>query len=299
MAALALLPASLKVLEISTRCSGPLPTALARFSQLLQLHITGDGSSVDWQARGAAAVLPKLRTLRLEAWGEPQWDMPDDMPPSVYMEALPAGCHGALVAATALRCLEVVACWSGETAQLVQALPSLNRLGLDVVHCSPSDAGAVAALLGQLPPGTEVSLAIHALHSEPGRINWDHEEDAEEVRVPPLAGLAAAVTELRLAGKAWLPPDWRQLTALRCLSLSHSLLSEAEQTEMWGVEPLLTLTALRALVLNDTGLPESALLATAPALERISCLDLGLDARRSFNSWRAELAALRPDVVID
>ena len=72
---MALLPASLHGLELRTRRGGPLLTAPTRLSRLRELHVAGGGGGmVGWRAPGAAALLPKLRTLRLEAWDEVEWD---------------------------------------------------------------------------------------------------------------------------------------------------------------------------------------------------------------------------------
>ena len=69
-AVLAVLPPHVCQLELATWCEGPLLAALERFKRLptlmLMMLISGNGARIDWGGLGAAAVVPKLRRLRLD-----------------------------------------------------------------------------------------------------------------------------------------------------------------------------------------------------------------------------------------
>lgn len=284
LGALALLPTSLRELRLHVPCSGPLLTALTRFSQLQTLHIPGDGGLVNWRAPGAAAVLPKLRSLRLESWDEAAISDEGtvaDIPPST----LPAGIACALWChATALSSLELHACWSDDLPALVRALPALRQLRLEIMECTTAVAEEAAALLAELPAGTSVVLAVHTPH--PWMDAWEH----DETRLPPLAAMAATLVRMRLVGTVCLPPDWHLLTGLQSLLVLHD--KDAEQK--WGTEPLTALTALKELSFcSPMRPPDPALLATAPALAEV-CVFGDAPAR----DWHMQLAALRPTLSI-
>lgn len=288
LAALALLPTSLRALTLHMRCSGPLPTVLARcFSHLQTIDLNGDASDVDWRAPGAGAVLLKLRSLRLEPW---DWsravyeggDAPDhpyhliDVPPA----ALPEGIAGALAPATDLGSLHVHACWSEQLPALVRTLPELYYINLAVMESTSAVADAAVALLAELPKRTRVSLTVHA-RSYPSLDEWD---EWDETVLPPMAATAAAVMHLDLIGRARLPPDWRQLSKLATLTLAHN---DVEQP--WGSEPLTALKALSSVKFDrctPAVLPAPALLATAPALAEVAAWEAG--------EWCEQLAALHP-----
>lgn len=298
--------ANLQSLEIGTRCGGPLLSALSRFSRLQALHITGDGGSVDWSTPGTAQAVPKLRKLRklrLDSWDDPELDHALGGAPfmrEVLPATLPAGTAVALAPATALHALHLHARWSSEVPALVRALPHLQQLGLEIMQCTTAQVEAAVALLSQLPAGAEASLAIHAhYYSEVDEYFHHWEADYDEVRVPPLSGLAA-VTELRLIGNARLPHDLRQLPQLRSLVLKYSMLAVAEQWEMWGDETrtLSMLTALTHVTLGDCVLPDYRLLASAPALAAVRYTTDAHQASVETLRWAGHLSRLRPDVSV-
>ena len=110
-------------LELSNCCAGPLFAALMRFSQqLLELRISGNGAAVQWHGWGAAALLPKLRQLRLDYYEDGrQWDycrcscLPSNMP-----TLLAHACH--------LSSLELAVVYSEAVVAVCQALPALRLL---------------------------------------------------------------------------------------------------------------------------------------------------------------------------
>ena len=66
LAVLVVLPPGLIELQLASRCSRPVLTALSCFRRLKTLTMSGDASGVHWSAPGSAPVLPKLRSLQLD-----------------------------------------------------------------------------------------------------------------------------------------------------------------------------------------------------------------------------------------
>lgn len=250
---------------------------------------------INMQAPGAAAVLPKLHTLRLECWNwqGALWDNHVTPPyvEDVPLTKLPASIASSLAPATALTALELHSLWDTDVPALVRSLPALRRLCLEVMECTEENAADAVDLLAELPAGAEVAMSVHshwsgeAYHDYPDLDAWEH-----EVPLPPMGAIAATVTSLELVGIAGLPPDWRQLTGLQTLRLLHNLLEQP-----FGVAPLTALTTLKTVRFDRSELPSPDLLATAPALETVSTVAI---PHAILGEWRAQLQALRPDVVI-
>lgn len=101
---------------------------------------------------------------------------------------------------------------------------------LQLYECDQATAETVLALLASRPSLTALALGIHA-HCGPEQSYRDYGIEAWPARVhlPPLARLAAALTELRLVGAVSLPPDWRQLSRLQRLRVAHG----AEAPDAW------------------------------------------------------------------
>ena len=125
--ALAMLPAGLNALEFSSYCRADTPAALARFTRLQRLRLSGNAWEVEWAQPPAQALLPLLQELRLRYC--------DFQPPAVqggiftFEWALPDDVAPALMAATRLERLELqIAEWSGAVPQLCEALPALREL---------------------------------------------------------------------------------------------------------------------------------------------------------------------------
>ncbi|KAI7838741.1 hypothetical protein COHA_007537 [Chlorella ohadii] len=126
-ALLAVLPATLRQLKLEIQCFNPLFLLLRRFPRLESFSIGGswnaNGAELQWDSRAAAAVLPKLTSLRLEFRGEVEQEgnfVINDAP----ISAMPATWPPALAAATRLSSLELRAAWSTEVSQLCVALPA-------------------------------------------------------------------------------------------------------------------------------------------------------------------------------
>lgn len=107
-------------------------------------------------------------------------------------------------------------------------------------HCTDDDAVAAVDMLHRLTQLTGITLAIHCHgRSEldydcPGGDDWwDH-----CVQLEPMAGLTA-LTELCLVEVVKLPPDFRQLSNLRRLSVTEGRSYGFKDFE-WGSEPCLT-----------------------------------------------------------
>lgn len=139
-ALLAVLPEGLRNIELATHCVGPVLASLARFKRCRSLSISGNGAFMSWQGRGAAAVVPKLKHLRLDCrepnlYSEPDRktveqeydaDEPEPDDGDEHYSYLDGCIPGALAAATALTSLELVADWSDGVAALGQGLPALR-----------------------------------------------------------------------------------------------------------------------------------------------------------------------------
>ena len=131
LAVLAVLPPRIASIKLATNCTGPVLAALSRFKLLRTLHLGGNAAFVNWQGRGAAAQVPKLRQLRLDC-REPQREgsapsaqYPDpNWPPSRLDSHMPS----TLAAATALSSLELVLDWTQDVAALCRGLPALRSL---------------------------------------------------------------------------------------------------------------------------------------------------------------------------
>lgn len=123
MAVLSVLPPSVRWLELAVSpCAGPLLPALARYSQLEQLDITGNGAAIRWDAERASVLAP-LRQLHMDFRRVPGLKM------DVHSVGwLPTSAAQALSAATALHTLEVRVMWSYDVAALCRALPALRQL---------------------------------------------------------------------------------------------------------------------------------------------------------------------------
>lgn len=120
---LTLLPPGVLALELHTPCSGPVLAALARFTQLEELVISGNVAGIDWHRSGAAQhALGLLSHLRLE-YLEPVDNMYCESQP--ISDAFPS----AVAATTRLEQLTVEARWSPAVVALCGALPpSLSQL---------------------------------------------------------------------------------------------------------------------------------------------------------------------------
>lgn len=125
MALLFMLPAGVRWLELDVSpCAGPMLPALARFSQLEELTISGDASGISWRVGTTAALLP-LRAICLD------YRKVEQVQVGVFVsdvERLPASTQRALSAANGLRSFELRVTWSDEVAQLCRALPALRSL---------------------------------------------------------------------------------------------------------------------------------------------------------------------------
>lgn len=101
---------------------------------------------------------------------------------------------------------------------------------LQLYECDQAKAEAVLALLASRPSLTALALGIHA-HCGPEQSyrDWGIAAWHARVHLPPLAPLAASLTELRLVGAVGLPPDWRRLSKLQWLRVAHG----AEAPDAW------------------------------------------------------------------
>ena len=124
---LAVLPPGVRWLELDAApCAGALLPALARFGQLQQLTITGNGADIEWDV-GAPTVLAPLRQLCLDYRRAPKPHPEGTIDPAV-VESPPEAVRNALFAATALHQLELRVAWSDEVAALCCGLPVLRCL---------------------------------------------------------------------------------------------------------------------------------------------------------------------------
>lgn len=182
---------------------------------------------------------------------------------------------------------------------------------IDDVHMLTGLSQLSALLLGMHScSGSELDS-----HNYPNTDNWLH-----LLSLPPLGGVTS-LTELCLAGLATLPPDFRQLSHLRHLTVAG--VCGVEGPLEWGNAPLASLTSLtrldafqyyewlpgekverhvqllpggcRALMHVATAIgptpADPAVLASAPRLAEVHVEDCSY-------AWRAQLRALRPDVTI-
>ncbi|KAL4427884.1 hypothetical protein ABPG75_001973 [Micractinium tetrahymenae] len=266
------LPPSLTRLELPTRCTGPLPTALARcLTRLADVSITGNGAEMSWSGVAGAALIPKLSQLRL-CYSRPQYAWPAEVePPARTMLALrmPDSLAAALQGASRLRTLDLVLRWSTQVAQLL-ALPSLRELSLGLLFVEGRNEGEAAAELA-VPRG-EVTQAVAALHEAlhltalrlssdtgPGfdetmqvpdeELDWiDPLEARDAMQLPSLAGLPGLVS-LRVRRGMHLPADWRSLTGLTALECDSDPIYSGDSDNLivdWA-SPLGALAALHTL----------------------------------------------------
>jgi hypothetical protein len=136
LAVLAVLPPGLSELQLASRCSGPVLTALSRFRRLQTLTVSGDASGVHWSAPGSAPVMPKLRSLQLDysRYSCHVAFMEDGSLPDSYVGyeyscgALPRDMPRWLAGATRLTSLELVVASGAGVPELCRALPTLREL---------------------------------------------------------------------------------------------------------------------------------------------------------------------------
>ncbi len=128
LASLQLLPAGITSLELNSYCPNTAAVALARFTALQRLELSGNAMEVEWAEPAAGAIVPLLRTLRL------MYD-DDELPPSLKggvfnsLEEMPGSAASALMAASRLECLAIqVGRWTSDILTLCEALPALRDL---------------------------------------------------------------------------------------------------------------------------------------------------------------------------
>lgn len=123
---LAVLPPTVRELQLDAVCAGPLLTVLRRFRHLRTLSITGNGARIAWSGSGAASVVPKLTQLCLDYRQRREWQ------DEYYMEARvlspPVDVVRCLTGATGLRSLELMVDWSDTVRTLCCSLPALKDL---------------------------------------------------------------------------------------------------------------------------------------------------------------------------
>lgn len=112
-------------------------------------------------------------------------------------------------------------------------------------------------MLAQLSQLSVVSFGVHSCWgseldgSYPDLEQWEY-----LLQLPPL-GSVAALTELCLAGYLQLPPDFRQLSQLRRLTVAGAISNFEDDDEhfAWGDAPLTGLAALTRLDYGYMDLP--------------------------------------------
>ena len=282
-AVLAQLPAHLTALELRSFSVAQVPAALARFSALARLDITGNARDVYWAEPQVAALLPLLHTLRLKYLGDP--------PPAIdcfggvfyCAPTLPDSAASALAAASRLEQLELrVQCWTDGIGQLCLALPALRDLRWAAAACrraqcspaglspSPAAAPTVGTRPACLPHCAPPNRACRRLtiFPEPG----PDDDDDPFPRAALEEGLPLAVAALR------------RLSQLTALALAVGTRFGSPVAECVQLPPLAGLSALTQLELRPLTLPPPDWTGLA-SLRRLS-LSIKLD-------WAAEpLAAL-------
>jgi hypothetical protein len=125
---LLVLPTSIQHLEIDGPCTAPAMAALARFTSLHHLHITGNAAAVEWRLvpRSAPALLPALRELSLDYRQEPLWSS-TGWAPSV-VKAVPDRALRGLQAASQLSSLTLRCQWDDRAKALLLLLPALAEV---------------------------------------------------------------------------------------------------------------------------------------------------------------------------
>lgn len=123
---------------------------------------------------------------------------------------------------------------------MLEQLPQLTAVSLGVHSCWGSELDAPYGNCDLYYPDTSV------------RDEWEH-----SVQLPPLGGLTA-LTELYIAGRAALPPDFGQLRRLRRLtvvggfSCGHTGDDEPAEVLEWGCDSLAPLASLTRVELIDS-----------------------------------------------
>lgn len=123
------LPTGLLELHLDARSPPELPAVLQRFSVLQTLRLTGDASRVDWGGCAAAALLAKLKDLRLDFRQDLLVHPEAAEQPAVILE-VPLSLAQHLEAATRLCCLALHTTWSDAVPSLIAALPALCKFRL-------------------------------------------------------------------------------------------------------------------------------------------------------------------------
>ncbi len=125
--ALQLLPPGIAALELNSLCIPEAIAALARFTALQQLELTGNAMEVDWAQPAAEAVVPLLRSLRLLYCS---YEMPGSLMGIVrILVCIPDDAASALMAASRLERLALqVQRWSSDVLTVCEALPALRDL---------------------------------------------------------------------------------------------------------------------------------------------------------------------------
>lgn len=126
--ALQQLPAGLTALELNSFCTVAVPAALARFTRLQRLALTGNSRDVAWADPAAAALMPLLRDVRLDYCSRAQ--VPACWGGNfVILPTLPDSDASALAAASRLESLHLtVHRWSDNVLELCEVLPALRQL---------------------------------------------------------------------------------------------------------------------------------------------------------------------------
>lgn len=124
---LRLLPAAITALELRSFCTDELPSALARFSRLQRLDLTGNAASVNWSDPSSGPLVPLLHKVRA-LYGSylplaARWGAVPHKP------TLPESDAVALAAASRLQRLDLqVERWADSIGELCEALPALRDL---------------------------------------------------------------------------------------------------------------------------------------------------------------------------
>ncbi len=128
VASLQQLPDGITALELNSFCTDGAMPALARFTALQQLELTGNAMEVDWARPAAQAVMPLLRTLRLLYIN---YEHPSCLVGGCFYSFwdMPSSATSALMASSRLERLTLqVGCWTSDILMLWEALPALREL---------------------------------------------------------------------------------------------------------------------------------------------------------------------------
>ena len=119
----------MRQLRLEVDCRGPICNLMRHLTALNSLSTDGpggNGAKVQWQGPDAAAVPPKLASLRLIFRGETRWDYDQYDPAEV--DEVPVALPLVMAAAPRLSSLELLATWSTAGVSLLAALPALQEL---------------------------------------------------------------------------------------------------------------------------------------------------------------------------